>query len=54
MDKRNPNSVNRYKFEIEKDNFRVIHEKMIIIAAFPLILCLISVTIWFIILKKKK
>lgn len=52
MDRRDPSSISLYNFYADKMEFRVIYQKLIIMASLPIILSLASYVVWWIILKQ--
>ena len=51
MDRQNASTINRYDFYAGLHDFRIVYEKMIIIAGLPILCVIVSVVVWSIILK---
>jgi hypothetical protein len=51
MDTRNASSIDRYDFYADPKDFRVVYQKMLIIAGLPILVVIISVAVWSVILK---
>jgi len=53
MDKRDPASISLYNFYADSMEFRVVYQKLIIMASLPIVLSLALYVVWWIILKQK-
>lgn len=53
IDKRDPNSIDRYNFKAGESEFRIIYIKLILMSFIPLLIGLATVLFWWIVLKRK-
>ena len=51
MDRRDPEKIEKYNFEVEPYDIRISYQKVFIMAGLPLFLMLVSYSIWYIILR---
>lgn len=54
MENRKVEDIDKYNFYAQPKEFRVVYQKMLLIAVLPVLVVLVSVTVWSIILKIKK
>ena len=51
MDRRDPESIDPYNFYADPNEFRVVYQKLLIMAGLPIFLALCSYLTWYFILK---